>query len=451
VETEAAHLPAERLDAFLKGTLSASLAGQVELHIDACEECRVLLSTLVRSQRDAAGDPTYQVTVAPVTPGDVVAGKYKVERIIGTGGMGSVVAAWHQQLNQRVALKFMLPAIAADPQAAARFLREGRAAARLSTPHVGRVLDLDSLPNGTPYMVMEFLEGETLAQRLARTGALPAEDALRIVREALIGLAEAHALSIVHRDFKPANLFLARRADGAEVVKVLDFGIAKSVDPDIEHGLGQTSQRMLMGSPPYMAPEQINLGALDARTDVWAVGAVLYELLSGKVPFWGPTLVDVMFAIQNKAPEPLNAPAALVEVVDRCLAKRPEGRYADAAALAGALKDIESVPDPEPAPVPQLKPATRLIAAAAAVALALIVLLTWRLVRSGHSDAMPVQVAEPTRLAPEPPPLKIAPLTAEVVDAPPAQAPAPAPKPAKATRRAPARPASKESAFEERR
>jgi serine/threonine-protein kinase len=308
------------------------------------------------------------------------------------------------------------------------------------------VLDLDSLPNGTPYMVMEFLEGETLAQRLARTGALPADDALRIMREALIGLAEAHALSIVHRDFKPANLFLARRADGVEVVKVLDFGIAKSVDPDIEHGLGQTSQRMLMGSPPYMAPEQINLGALDARTDVWAVGAVLYEMISGKVPFWGPTLVDVMFAIQNKAAEPLNAPPAIAEVVERCLAKRPEGRYASAAEVAQALEDAQNAP--VPAPVPQLKPATQLIAAGAAVALALVALLTWRLVRSGHDvPAPPVQVAEPAPLAPEPPPLKVAPLTAEVVDT----SPAPAPKPAKATKRAPARPASKESAFEERR
>jgi serine/threonine protein kinase len=450
VETEAAHLPAERLDAFLKGTLTASLAGQVELHIDACEECRVLLSTLVRSQRDAAGDPTHQVTVAPVTPGDVVAGKYKVERIIGTGGMGSVVAAWHQQLNQRVALKFMLPAIAADPQAAARFLREGRAAARLSTPHVGRVLDLDSLPNGTPYMVMEFLEGETLAQRLVRTGALPVADALRIIREALIGLAEAHALSIVHRDFKPANLFLARRADGTEVVKVLDFGIAKSVDPDIEQGLGQTSQRMLMGSPPYMAPEQINLGALDARTDVWAVGAVLYELLGGKVPFWGPTLVDVMFAIQNKEPEPLNVSPALAEVIARCLAKKPEGRYADAAAVTVALKDIENAPVEVPvAPPPQLTPAFRLIAVGAAVALALVALLTWRLVRSGHHDEPRAAMAEPVRVVPEPAPLKESPpLAAEVVDSP---ASAPAAKPSPKVKRAPARPAPKESAFEERR
>jgi serine/threonine-protein kinase len=346
------HIPPEQLAAFLKGTVTPEQASQVEAHIDACEECRVLLSSLVRGQRDSATDPTHQVTVAPVTEGDVVAGKYRIEKIIGAGGMGSVISAWHQQLNQRVALKFMLPAIAADPHAAARFLREARAAARLSTPHVGRVIDLDSLPNGTPYLVMEFLEGETLAQRLTR-GPLSVTQAVDAIRQALVGLAEAHALGVVHRDFKPANLFFARRPDGSEQVKVLDFGIAKSVHPDIEQGLVSTSSRMLIGSPPYMSPEQISFQNVDARTDVWAVGAVLYEMLSGKVPFEGKTVGDVMFAIQNKPHQPLATvvpavSASLSALVDRCLAKKADARFENAQALADALTALSSVQtDPE--------------------------------------------------------------------------------------------------------
>ncbi len=449
-----AHLPADRLTAFLSGSLTAGHAAEVEAHIDACEECRVLLSTLVRSERDAAGDPTYQVAAAPVTEGDVVAGKYKVERIIGTGGMGSVVAAWHQQLNQRVALKFMLPSIAADPQAAARFLREGRAAARLSTPHVGRVIDLDSLPNGTPYLVMEFLEGETLAQRLARVGTLTVAEALKVLRQALAGLAEAHAAGIVHRDFKPGNLFHAKRPDGSEVVKVLDFGIAKSVDPGIELGLTRTSSRVLMGSPPYMAPEQINLASIDARTDVWAVGVVLYEMLAGHLPFTGATLVDVMFAIQNKAHAPFDVPMpqAVVEVVDRCLSKRAERRFPDAAAVAEALRDAESSPlvaVPQPARSMRRLPLSSLIAAAAG-AVALLATCAWLLRPNPHEHEPQAAVPLMTPPPPHAEPLPLAPSDPPAVEAAAATPAAPVKPPR--VRRPPARPAgSNQAAFEDRR
>ncbi len=340
------HISDEQLAAFVSGTCTPAQANELELHIDACRECREMLSALVRGQRADGLEPTRRVPLARVGPGDVVGGKYKVERVLGSGGMGTVVSAWHQQLNQRVALKFMRPELAADPQASARFLREGRAAARLKTPHAGRVLDLDTAADGTPYLVMELLEGETLAACLAREGRLPVERALRVVRQALAALAEAHALSIVHRDFKPANLFLARGADGSELVKVLDFGLAKSVHPEIEQGLTGTTAHMLIGSPPYMAPEQVNQGPVDARTDVWAVGVVLYELLTGRLPFPGNTVHEVLAGVQRDAPRPLSAlrpdaPAALGAVIDRCLSKRPDERFADAAALSKALQGIE--------------------------------------------------------------------------------------------------------------
>jgi len=447
---EPAHLTEERLQAFIEGVASASGAAEVEGHIDGCEDCRRLLSALVRSQRDAAGDPTHQVAVSPVTEGDLVAGKYKVERIIGSGGMGSVVAAWHQQLNQRVALKFMLPSIAADPQAAARFLREARAAARLQTPHVAHVLDLDSLPNGTPYLVMEFLEGETLAQRLQRAGRLSVPEALGFIRPALAALAEAHALQIVHRDFKPANLFHARRPDGSELIKVLDFGIAKSMDPEIEKDLTSTSTRVLMGSPPYMAPEQVNQGPIDARTDVWAVGVVLYELLSGKPPFEGATLADLMFAIQNKPHRPLAGelplPRGIAEVIDLCLQKKPERRLADAGAVLQALEGAEDTPLAKApgAPKKTLAPAA---IAAAALAAALVISLAVHVARGTPSDG-----AEPPRAAvmvpPPPPPRVVAPL--EPVDELP-RLPAPATRKSTAVKKKPTRPPSAEDALFEAR
>jgi len=428
--------------------MGAEVAAQVEAHIDICEDCRVLLSSVVRAQRDAHGlATTHQVAASPVTEGDIIAGKYKIDRVIGAGGMGTVVAASHLQLNQPVALKFMLPAIAADPQAAARFLREARAAVRLSSPHVGRVLDLDSLPNGTPYLVMELLEGITLAQALQEQKRMSATVALGWVRQALSALSEAHALGIVHRDFKPANLFLARKVDGSTQLKVLDFGIAKSIHPDIEKGLSGTSSQMLLGSPPYMAPEQVNPGAtVDARTDVWACGVVLYELLSGVLPFEGKTFVDVMYSIANKAPKPLpvDVPAAIAAVIDRCLAKQAATRYADASALLTALNEAERAPVAAVvAPVlsrpPPFFTLGKLVAIGVSVGVAAAA--TWVLARPAPKRAESVIVA--------PPPVARAPVAPTAVAEPPeADEPAPA-KPA--AKKRPPSDSAKNRAFEERR
>lgn len=287
----------------------------------------------------------------PVAPGDVVASKYRVERLIGAGGMGVVLSAWHLSLNQRVALKFIRPGLARDADATARFLREARAAARLQSMHVGKVFDLDALPDGTPFVVMEHLEGESIEARLARERTLPVAVALGWTRQALLGLAEAHACGTVHLDVKPGNLFLARGSDGSEVVKLLDFGIAHSVDPQVEQGLRSASTQWLMGSPPFLAPEQLGEhGAVDGRADLWALGVVLYQLLSGRLPFEHDTLPALLEGLRFRAPRPLaqvtpGLPEPVLAIVERCLQKEPGARFQSAtamreaveAALAGAL------------------------------------------------------------------------------------------------------------------
>lgn len=459
------HLSPELLDAFLTGTSGAERATTIETHIDGCEECRVLLSNLVRSRRDGAIGETQQVVGAwlPVAEGETIAGKYRVEKVLGSGGMGVVMAAWHLQLNQRVALKFMQPGLAADGQSAMRFQREARAAARLQTMHVGKVLDLDSLPSGTPFVVMEFLDGEGLDRRLAREKTIPVPAALEWVRQGLTALAEAHAAGIVHRDVKPGNLFLARRPDGTELVKVLDFGIAKSIDPEIEHGLSSTSSRLMLGSPPYMPPEQFTPGsAIDARADVWAMGVVLYQLVSGRLPFDSENLVDVMYAIRHKPHRPLIevapfAPAAVIAIVDRCLTKDQSARFADALAMGKAIEAAQRpVAIAAPIVTAEVIRATapgvgvvrplplRWLAGVALAIAAVAIVAVWR---PWADDARPVLVPPP------PSQLQVEPSIEEaaVVPAPPPPVAAPAP-----ARKNPARPPLRKATtegreFEERR
>ncbi len=169
-------------------------------------------------------------SAAGVREGDILAGKYRVERVLGIGGMGVVVAAHHMQLDERVALKFLLPEALGNAEAVARFAREARAAVKIKSEHVARVTDVGTLPNGAPYMVMEYLEGGDLAAWIKQRGALPVEQAVEFVLQTCIAVADAHALGIIHRDLKPANLFCVRRSDGQLSIKVLDFGISKMTD-----------------------------------------------------------------------------------------------------------------------------------------------------------------------------------------------------------------------------
>ncbi|HEY6173944.1 MAG TPA: serine/threonine-protein kinase, partial [Kofleriaceae bacterium] len=270
--------------------------------------------------------------------GDVLAGKYRVEKILGIGGMGMVVAATHLELDQRVALKFMLPGAADSPETAARFLREARAAGRLNSDHVCRMVDLGRFDNGAPYIVMEYLQGESLAATLRRRGPLRVSDAVDYILQAIEGLAEAHAHGIVHRDLKPDNLFLHRRNDGGTILKVLDFGISKISLNGVSTRTGD-----IMGSPAYMAPEQMeSTRSVDARADVWSLGVVLYQLVTGQPPFRGDTLPLLCMNVVNDEPDPMSAiredlPDGFEAAVMRCLRKEADERYCDVGELAHAL------------------------------------------------------------------------------------------------------------------
>lgn len=280
-------------------------------------------------------------------PGAVLVGKYRVDRILGEGGMGYVAACTHLQLQERVALKFLRPELAADQEAVARFLREAQAAARIRSEHIVRVHDVGTLENGTPYMVMEYLQGVDLAVMLSEVGRLPISDAVDFLLEATEALAQAHTMGIVHRDLKPANLFLAELPGGVRLVKVLDFGISK-VDLAGAAPSRLTSTKAMLGTPYYMAPEQLaSTRGVDARADIWALGVVLYELLSGELPFVGETLAEICVSVLQQSLRPIAAlrpdvPPALDAVVARCLEKDREHRFAHVGDLAIALAPFGS-------------------------------------------------------------------------------------------------------------
>ena len=288
-----------------------------------------------------------------VRKGDIVAGKYRIERVLGRGGMGLVVAATHLQLEQIVALKFLLPAATQNPGMLARFAREARAAARIRNEHVVRVVDVDTLPTGVPYIVMEYLEGTDLSAYLKERGRLSTARAAELILEACEGLAEAHSLGIVHRDLKPANLFLARSPDGTTCLKVLDFGISKdALSSQREAELSMTRTGAVMGSPFYMPPEQMrSTRTVDSRADIWSLGVVLYELVAGHVPFQGPTLPQLCAMILSDPPPPLEQSIRATSprfeaLIARCLDKEPAHRFQGVAELAVALAEFVST-DPE--------------------------------------------------------------------------------------------------------
>lgn len=272
-------------------------------------------------------------------PGDVIADKYVVDRTLGEGGMGVVLAATHIALRQKVAIKFMLAGLE-DATARARFLREARAAAQIQNEHVVRVLDVSELVDGTPYMVMEHLDGHDLEDELARRGRLPVAEAVDCLLQASEAIAEAHAHGIVHRDLKPANLFVATKRDGSHTVKVLDFGISKEMTTQ---DVALTSTAQAMGSPLYMSPEQVRSAKnVDERTDIWALGAILHELIANRPPFHGDTLGQVLAAIVADPPPSLRSvraeiPVDLDAIVARCLEKDASRRFSSVAELARAL------------------------------------------------------------------------------------------------------------------
>jgi len=282
-----------------------------------------------------------------VYAGQILGGKYRVDRVLGAGGMGMVVAATHLQLDERIAIKFLLPEALRNPEAVARFGREAKAAVKIRGEHVARVIDVGTFENGAPYMVMEHLDGRDLAALIHERGPLAPTDAVDAVLQACEALAEAHALGIVHRDLKPANLFMVRRPDGTPCVKVLDFGISKiTAATGADHSMTKTSA--VMGSPLYMSPEQMTASRnVDPRADIWAIGVVLYELLTGRVPFSAETLPEICGLILTAVPSAIRdfspaVPDGLQLVVQRCLEKDRARRFANVSELANALAPFGS-------------------------------------------------------------------------------------------------------------
>jgi eukaryotic-like serine/threonine-protein kinase len=281
-----------------------------------------------------------------VKPGDVLAEKYRVERVLGQGGMGVVVLAEHIELRERVAIKFLLDEDTDSPELAERFMREARAAVRIKSEHVVRVIDVSRLPSGSPYMVMEYLEGEDLAQRLL-SGPVAIEDAVDYVIQCCEAMQVAHRSGIVHRDLKPANLFLTQRPDGSPLIKVLDFGISKVKSTDAAQ-LSLTHTQAMMGSPLYMSPEQMRSSKdVSASADIWSLGVILHELIAGDVPFIAATFPEVLVQVMSAEPPRLrtlraDVPEGLEAVVLRCLQKDPGDRFASVAGLGVALSPYAS-------------------------------------------------------------------------------------------------------------
>ncbi len=283
--------------------------------------------------------------------GEVIAGKYRIEDVIGSGSMGVVVRATHLGFGEPVALKFIRPEMRKIDGIVSRFAREAKVSVRIRNEHAVNVLDVGVADPIGPFFVMEYLEGGNLEELLDTRGALATAVAVNYVLEACEALAAAHAQGIIHRDIKPQNIFLARQG-GLEMIKLLDFGISKAALSGQIFGddLSTNDQDWVMGTPLYMSPEQLRHAPdLDERTDIWSLGAVLYELLCGQPLFWGDTPAEVSHQVLDSAPAPLGAglpgvPRALCDVIERCLEPDRVRRFASVAELGQALLPFAPAP-----------------------------------------------------------------------------------------------------------
>jgi hypothetical protein len=280
-------------------------------------------------------------------PGSVIAGKFRLERPLAQGGMGSVWVAFNTQLEVPVALKFMAPALVSSAELVSRFEREAKGAAQLRNPHVVQIFE-HGLDEGTPYIAMELLEGEDLGARLRARKRLSLQETSRILGDVCKALRRAHDMGLVHRDLKPANIFLCAH-DEYEIVKVLDFGIAKSVSASAQGEATKTGA--LVGSPHYMSPEQARRTnkQVDHRADLWAVGVIAFRCLTGRLPYPGDDVIDVLVRVCT---EPVPLPSSLAPdlgpEVDRffarALTRDPDGRFQSAKEMADALSALAGLP-----------------------------------------------------------------------------------------------------------
>ncbi|RYZ01318.1 MAG: serine/threonine protein kinase [Myxococcales bacterium] len=290
--------------------------------------------------------PEFTAYGGALSPGEIVADKYLIDSIVGVGGMGIVYLARHLQLGGRLALKFLSAQCLDSPEGVERFRREAQAAARLDSEHVVRVFDVGTHTNGLPYMVMEYLEGRDLGRIIQDSGSLPIDVTASLLVQTCSALDEAHRHGIIHRDLKPSNLFCIRRSDGSSSIKVVDFGISK-VSGDaagLENGITITGH--VVGSPSYMSPEQMKTpNRIDHRSDIWQLGVVLYECLTGKLPFPASTYAEICLKVHQETHLPVIAhgievPQGLQAIIDICLAKEPAQRFQTARDLAAALRNF---------------------------------------------------------------------------------------------------------------
>jgi serine/threonine-protein kinase len=388
--------------------------------------------------------------------GSVVAGKYRIDRVLGRGGMGAVFSATNTTIGKRVALKFLTREAARDTSATARFQREAEAAGVIESEHIVHVFDSGTTEEGLPFLVMELLSGEDLRSRLQRDGTLPVRESVEIATQVLRGLVRAHAAGIVHRDLKPDNVFLCRRDDGSTHAKIVDFGISK-----LSHGRAAktlTRRGTVLGTAYYMAPEQAQAAeGVDHRADLYGVGTILFEMLAGRPPHVAPTHEAVLVAICTKdAPDVrtlrAETPAELARVLGRALARDRDARIPTAQAFLEALGGApgspiaaatdsagHAAPDPRaPGTTERLRLGARRTTVAAVLAALLGFTLTAVLVARSRASgdapspaARPSAAAAPTPAQPAPPPrIDVAPLAVPLPAAPSASS---APKPLSAT------------------
>jgi len=288
-----------------------------------------------------------QTTADPLI-GETLAGKYLIEELIKSGGMGSVYRGKHVLMDKRVAIKVLRPSLAVDDAVVARFSREAKAASRISHPHAVNVTDFGESENGVVFLVMEYLDGRTLKEIIKNEGAMPLARTVEILRQVSGALDAAHEQGVVHRDLKSDNIMLSE-TNGGEWAKVLDFGIAKIQQPEGALDVDITAANLVIGTPQYMSPEQCShSGPIDARSDVYSLGIIVYEMLAGRVPFTGesPTVI-MMKQVQDEPPSILEArpdlPAEIASVVSRALAKEPADRFQSACELSKALTEVSQI------------------------------------------------------------------------------------------------------------
>src|SRR5580700_2456319 len=278
--------------------------------------------------------------------GQVIDGKYRLTRLMGTGGMGAVYEGENVLIRRRVAIKILNADSASNKENIRRFEREAQAAGEIGNEHILEVLDIGALPNGDRYMVMEFLDGETLAARIERLGRLTPKQVAPIALQFLAALASAHAAGIIHRDLKPENIFILRaKAGRADFVKLIDFGISKFSRPFLEGEHRMTRANAVLGTPCYMSPEQARgASETDVRSDIYSCGVILYESVTGRLPFEGDSFNDLMFKIAlSDAPSPLTHVPSLdpdfAWLINHAIARDPEARFATAQQFAEALDE----------------------------------------------------------------------------------------------------------------